>query len=242
MEQLIAIDGNSLMHRAYYALPSMATKNGTPTGAIYGFLSMLLKLVERQPAYLLVAFDMHGPTFRHEFYGEYKAGRKVTPEDLRPQFPLLKEVLSAMGIAVCECERFEADDILGTASRMAERAGVEALLVTGDRDALQLITPRTHVLMTKKGISETVEYDEAVLLETYGLTPERMPDLKGLMGDGSDNIPGIPGVGEKTALKLLGKYGTMENALARAAEEKGALKAKLEGGRDSARLSYKLGL
>ena len=242
MEQLIAIDGNSLMHRAYYALPSMATKNGTPTGAIYGFLSMLLKLVERQPAYLLVAFDMHGPTFRHEFYGEYKAGRKVTPEDLRPQFPLLKEVLSAMGIAVCECERFEADDILGTASRMAERAGVEALLVTGDRDALQLITPRTHVLMTKKGISETVEYDEAVLLETYGLTPERMPDLKGLMGDGSDNIPGIPGVGEKTALKLLGKYGTMENALARAAEEKGALKAKLEGGGDSARLSYKLGL
>lgn len=230
------------MHRAYYALPSMAAKDGTPTGAIYGFLSMLLKLAERRPAYMVVAFDMHGPTFRHEAYAQYKAGRKDTPEDLRPQFPLLKEVLAAMGIAVCECERYEADDILGTASRLAERAGVEALLVTGDRDALQLITPHTHVLMTKKGISETVEYDEAVLKETYGLAPARMPDLKGLMGDGSDNIPGIPGVGEKTALKLLEKYGTLENALAHAAEEKGALKAKLETGGDSARLSYKLGV
>ncbi|NCB31205.1 MAG: DNA polymerase I, partial [Clostridia bacterium] len=242
MEQLIAIDGNSLMHRAYYALPSMAAKDGTPTGAVYGFLSMLLKLLERQPTYLLVAFDMHGPTFRHESYAEYKAGRRATPEDLRPQFPLLKEILSAMGIAVCECERFEADDILGTASRMAERAGVQALLVTGDRDALQLITPHTHVLMTKKGISETVEYDETVLRETYGLTPARMPDLKGLMGDSSDNIPGIPGVGEKTALKLLEKYGDLENALAHAGEEKGALKTKLETGGDSARLSYKLGV
>lgn len=242
LKQLIAIDGNSLMHRAYYALPSMAAKDGTPTGAIYGFLSMLLKLVEREPAYLMVAFDMHGPTFRHEFYEEYKAGRKATPEDLRPQFPLLQEILRAMGIAVCECERYEADDILGTAARMAEEAGVSTLLVTGDRDALQLITPHTHVLMTKKGLSETLEYSEAVLMEAYGLTPQRMPDLKGLMGDGSDNIPGIPGVGEKTALTLLGKYGSLENALAQAGNERGALKGKLENGVESARLSYKLGL
>ena len=242
MEKLIAIDGNSLMHRAYYALPAMAAKDGTPTGAIYGFLGMLLKLIERQPDYMVVAFDMHGPTFRHEAYKEYKAGRRATPEDLRPQFPMLQDILRAMGIAVCECERFEADDILGTASRMAEGAGVDTLLVTGDRDALQLITPHTHVLMTKKGISETLEYDEAALMEAYGLTPERMPDLKGLMGDGSDNIPGIPGVGEKTALKLLEKYGTMENALAHAEDEKGALKTKLETGGDSARLSYKLGI
>ena len=241
LETLIAIDGNSLMHRAYYALPSMAAKDGTPTGALYGFLSMLLKLVEREPAYMLVAFDMHGPTFRHEAYADYKAGRRPTPEDLRPQFGLLKEILGAMGVAICECERYEADDILGTAARMAERAGKKALLVTGDRDALQLITPGTHVLMTKKGISETVEYDEATLKEAYGLEPARMLDLKGLMGDTSDNIPGIPGVGEKTALKLLEKYGTMENALAHAAEEKGVLKARLETGGALARLSYKLG-
>ena len=241
MKNLIAIDGNSLMHRAYYALPSMAAKDGTPTGAIFGFLRMLLKLLERQPDYLVVAFDMKGPTFRHGEYGEYKAGRRPTPPDLGPQFPLLRQVLEAMGIAICQCEGYEADDILGTASRMAEAAGSDALLVTGDRDALQLITPHTHVLMTKKGITETVEYDEDALLAAYGLTPERMVDLKGLMGDASDNIPGVPGVGEKTALKLLEKYGTLENTLAHAGEEKGALRTKLEQGAALARLSYRLG-
>ena len=241
MKTLIAIDGNSLMHRAYYALPSMAAKDGTPTGAIFGFLRMLLKLLERQPDYLVVAFDMKGPTFRHGEYGEYKAGRRPTPPDLGPQFPLLRQVLEAMGIAICQCEGYEADDILGTASRMAEAAGSDALLVTGDRDALQLITPHTHVLMTKKGITETVEYDEEALLAAYGLTPERMVDLKGLMGDASDNIPGVPGVGEKTALKLLEKYGTLENTLAHAGEEKGALRTKLEQGAELARLSYRLG-
>ena len=241
MKNLIAIDGNSLMHRAYYALPSMAAKDGTPTGAIFGFLRMLLKLLERQPDYLVVAFDMKGPTFRHGEYGEYKAGRRPTPPDLGPQFPLLRQVLEAMGIAICQCEGYEADDILGTASRMAEAAGSDALLVTGDRDALQLITPHTHVLMTKKGITETVEYDEEALLAAYGLTPERMVDLKGLMGDASDNIPGVPGVGEKTALKLLEKYGTLESTLAHAGEEKGALRTKLEQGAELARLSYRLG-
>ncbi len=241
MKNLIAIDGNSLMHRAYYALPSMAAKDGTPTGAIFGFLRMLLKLLERQPDYLVVAFDMKGPTFRHGEYGEYKAGRRPTPPDLGPQFPLLRQVLEAMGIAICQCEGYEADDILGTASRMAEAAGSDALLVTGDRDALQLITPHTHVLMTKKGITETVEYDEEALLAAYGLTPERMVDLKGLMGDASDNIPGVPGVGEKTALKLLEKYGTLESTLAHAGEEKGALRTKLEQGAALARLSYRLG-
>ncbi len=242
MKRLIAIDGNSLMHRAYYALPPMVTKDGTPTGAVYGFISMLLKLLSYEPDYLLVAFDMHGPTFRHEQYAEYKAGRRETPEDLRPQFPLLKKVLTAMGIAVYECERYEADDILGTFSRIANEKGVDALLVTGDRDALQLIGEHTHVLMTKKGITDTVEYDEAALTEQYGLTPARMPDLKGLMGDGSDNIPGIPGVGEKTALKLLKKYGSMEEVLHHAEEEKGALREKLIGYADLARMSYKLGV
>ena len=235
MKKLIAIDGNNILYRAYFALPSMMTKSGVPTGAIYGFLSTLFKLVQEKPDYLLVAFDMHGPTFRHEQYDAYKAGRAATPDDLRTQVPLMKKLLGEMGIAVCECPRFEADDILGTFARIANEGGADALLVTGDRDALQLIGPNTHVLMPKKA-NETVEYDEALLMEQYGLTPARMPDLKGLMGDSSDNLPGIPGVGEKTARKLLEKYGTLENVLAHAGEEKGALQKKLLDGAESARM------
>lgn len=239
--KLIAIDGNSLMHRAYYALPNMTNKAGTPTGAVHGFLSMLLKLADMKPDYLLAAFDMPIKTFRHEKYSEYKAGRRETPEDLRAQFPILKELLKKMGIAVIECERFEADDILGTFSRRAQAAGIDSLLVTGDRDALQLVTDKVHVLMTKKGITETVEYDKATLFAEYGLEPARMVDLKGLMGDNSDNLPGIKGVGEKTALKLLSKYGTMQSVLDNAENEKGALRQKLLDGAESARMSYELG-
>ena len=241
MKQLIAIDGNSLMHRAYHALPPMTTRAGVPTGALHGFLSMLLKLIERNPDYLVVAFDMHGPTFRHEQFDAYKAGRRETDDDLRTQFPLLKELLCEMGIAVCETPRYEADDILGTFAKQCEQAGIDALLVTGDRDALQLIGERTHVLMTKKGISETIEFDRDVLKEQYGLEPDRMRDLKGLMGDNSDNIPGIAGVGEKTAMKLLEEYGTLENVLAHAGEVKGKLGEKIAAGADSARMSYELG-
>ncbi|MCE5189259.1 MAG: DNA polymerase I [Eubacteriales bacterium] len=241
MKQLIAIDGNSLLHRAYHALPPMTTREGIPTGALHGFLGMLLKLIERKPDYLVVAFDMHGPTFRHEQFSEYKAGRKETDEDLRAQFPVLKDLLKAMGIAVCETPRYEADDILGTFSRLCEARQIDALLVTGDRDALQLIGEHTHVLMTKKGISETVEFDRALLKEEYGLAPDRMRDLKGLMGDHSDNIPGIPGVGEKTALKLLEDYETLESVLAHAGEIKGKLGEKVAANADSARMSYEIG-
>ncbi len=241
MKQLIAIDGNSLLHRAYHALPPMTTREGIPTGALHGFLGMLLKLIERKPDYLVVAFDMHGPTFRHEQFSEYKAGRKETDEDLRAQFPVLKELLKAMGIAVCETPRYEADDILGTFSRLCEARQIDALLVTGDRDALQLIGEHTHVLMTRKGISETVEFDRDLLKEEYGLAPDRMRDLKGLMGDHSDNIPGIPGVGEKTALKLLEDYETLESVLAHAGEIKGKLGEKVAANADSARMSYEIG-
>ncbi|MEG1548160.1 MAG: DNA polymerase I [Clostridia bacterium] len=241
MTKLIAIDGNSLMHRAYWALPSMTTKSGVPTGAVYGFISMLIKLLAYEPAYMVVAFDMHAPTFRHVQYAEYKAGRKPTPDELRAQFPIIKDLLRAMGIMVCECEGFEADDIIGTFASMANKGGVDALVVTGDRDALQLINDRTHVLLTKKGITETVEYDEAALYEQYGLLPDQMVDLKGLMGDTSDNLPGIPGVGEKTALKLLGKYGSMQGVLDNADRESGALKTRLMENGDSARMSYTLG-
>lgn len=239
---LIAIDGNSLLHRAYYALPPMTSRDGTPTGAVHGFLSMLLKLLERKPDYLVVAFDMHGPTFRHAQYEDYKAGRRETPEELRPQFPLLQEILRKMGILVCTCESYEADDILGTYARMAERVGVNALLVTGDRDALQLISDSTHVLLTKKGISETDEMDKNALYDAYQLSPDFMRDLKGLMGDPSDNIPGIPGVGEKTALKLLHEYGSLEGVLSHAGEIKGKLGEKVSGSAELARMSYELGI
>ena len=161
----------------------------------------------RKPVYRAIAWrwgDTHegnGPISEDPLfaYDAYKAGRRPTPDDLRAQFPLIKQLIREMGITVCECERYEADDILGTFSRTANRAGVDALLVTGDRDALQLVSEHTHVLLTKKGISETVEYDEVTLFSQYELAPAQMPHLKGLMGDSSDNLPGIPGVGEKTA-------------------------------------------
>ena len=242
MKKLIAIDGNSLLFRAYYAIQTaMTSRDGVPTNALHGFTSMLLKLIEQKPDYMLVAFDIAGGTFRHDTYPEYKAGRRETPEDLRPQFPALKELLRAMGVTVCECFRYEADDILGTISKMAEAEGVMTLIVTGDRDALQLVSENTHVMLTKKGISETVEYDEETLMRDYGLTPAHMVDLKALMGDGSDNIPGIKGVGEKTAKGLLEKYGDLEGVLANAKNEKGALQKKLTEGVDSARMSYIIG-
>lgn len=242
MKKLIAIDGNSLMFRAYYAIQTAMTgRDGTPTNALHGFIAMLIKLIEKQPDYLLVAFDMSGGTFRHDSYADYKAGRKETPEDLRPQFPALKTLLKDMGIAVCECFRYEADDILGTISQKAEQQGVDTLIVTGDRDALQLISESTHVMLTKKGISDTAEYDEDALMRDYGLTPAHMVDLKALMGDASDNIPGIKGVGEKTAKNLLSKYGDLEGVLSNAENEKGALQKKLIEGAESARLSYQIG-
>lgn len=238
----IVIDGNSLMYRAFFALQTpMSSRDGTPTGALHGFLGMLLKLVDRKPSHMAVAFDVHGPTFRHLKYDDYKAGRRPTPDDLRTQMPILKDILREMHIAVVECPSYEADDILGTLSRRAEAAGLDVLLVTGDRDALQLTTDHTHVLLTKKGITDTVEYDPQVLKENYGLTPNHMRDLKALMGDASDNIPGVPGVGEKTALKLLESYGDLDGVYAHKDEIKGKLGERVRENEASARLSYWLG-
>ncbi len=238
----IIIDGNSLMYRAFFALQTpMNSRDGTPTGALHGFLGMLLKLVDRKPSHMAVAFDVHGPTFRHLKYDEYKAGRRPTPDELRTQMPILKDLLREMDIAVVECSSYEADDILGTLSRRAEKAGLDVLLVTGDRDALQLTTDHTHVLLTKKGITDTVEYDPETLKEAYGLTPDHMRDLKALMGDSSDNIPGVPGVGEKTALKLLESYGDLDGVYAHKDEIKGKLGERVRENEASARLSYWLG-
>ncbi len=240
-DTLLVVDGNSLMHRAFHALPLMDA-DGVYTNAVHGFLMMLFKVFrEMEPRYAAVAFDEHAPTFRHRIYGEYKAGRRATPEELKSQFPLIREVLAAMGIGVLSCEGWEADDILGTlARRCAEREDLSALLLTGDRDALQLVTDGTRVLFTRKGISETTLFTPAAVRETFGVSPEQVTDLKGLMGDSSDNIPGIPGVGEKTAVKLLQEWETLEEVLAHADEIKGKLGEKVRAYADQARFSRKL--
>ena len=240
--KMVLVDGNSLMHRAFHALPLLDDGAGVYTNAVFGFLSMLLKVLkDEQPQYLAVAFDLHEPTFRHEEYQAYKAGRPATPEELRPQFPLLHELLDAMNICQVSLSRYEADDMLGTLSKKCEQEGVESLLVTGDRDAFQLAGPLTAILYTKRGITDTERVTPGYLMEKYALTPLQMIDLKGLMGDNSDNIPGIPGVGEKTALKLLAQYGTLENVLEQGArEQKGKLREKLEQYGQQARFCKKI--
>ena len=223
----LVVDGNSLLHRAYHALPPMDF-NGQSTNAVHGFLMMLFKVFEQfAPRYCAVAFDEHAPTFRHTMYPEYKAGRSPTPEDLLSQFPLIREILTQMHIKTLSVVGYEADDILGTVARLCGEKDIDALLLTGDRDALQLVKDNTRVLFTCKGISETVLYDAQKVLEDKGVSPDQITDLKGLMGDASDNIPGIPGVGEKTAVKLLQQYKTLENTLAHAGEIKGKLGEKI---------------
>lgn len=208
----MVIDGNSLIHRAFYALPLLSTKDGIYTNGVYGFLTMLYRIREEYDIdYLCVAFDMKGPTFRHEAFDLYKANRQSTPNELAQQFPMLKEVLSAMNIAQLELEGYEADDIAGTLSKIGEENQMEVILVTGDNDYLQLSSDNTKVLITKKGITQLEEYDEKRIIDEYGIIPKQFIDLKGLMGDNSDNIPGVPGIGEKTGIKLLKKFGTMEN-------------------------------
>lgn len=212
--KMVVIDGNSLMHRAFYALPLLKNSKGVYTNAVYGFINMLLKVLDNySPDYVVVAFDRKGPTFRHLEYQEYKAGRKAMPVELAPQFDILKKVLRGMKIGIYEKDGYEADDILGTLSKFGDDNGLQTWLITGDKDALQLVSERTCVVLTKKGITDIREYDLDGLVEEYGLSPQQMIDLKGLMGDTSDNIPGVPGVGEKTALKLIKRYGSVENVL-----------------------------
>ena len=236
-DTFLIVDGNSLMHRAFHALPLM-DYNGTYTNALHGFLNMLLRcLRERAPRYCAVAFDEHAPTFRHTEYAEYKAGRARTPDELRPQFDSIKEILTAMGLGVLSLTGYEADDILGTLSLQCREKGIDALLLTGDRDALQLVDDEITLLLTRKGISEVEECTPARVKELFGVTPAQITDLKGLMGDSSDNIPGVPGVGEKTAVKLLDQYETLENVLAHGDEIKGKLGEKVRGNADQARFS-----
>ncbi|MFZ5352984.1 MAG: DNA polymerase I [Bacillota bacterium] len=241
-EKFILIDGNSLMHRAFYALPNLTNTKGMHTNVIYGFVNMLNKIFEEfKPDYMAIAFDRKAPTFRHEEYAEYKANRKKMPEEMAEQIPLLKNVIAAMNINQVELDGFEADDVIGTLSRYSDEMGLETLIVTGDRDAFQLISDKVHVMITKKGISDIVEYNEARLMEDYEIRPDQVTDMKGLMGDASDNIPGVPGVGEKTALELIKQYDKLEKVLDSVGDiKKNKLRENLTEYREQALFSKKL--
>ena len=239
--KLAIIDGSSLLYRAFYALPpTMTSPDGVPTNAVYGFLRMLLSLYrELDPAYVAVTFDKDRQTFRMEMYDGYKATRKPAPAELVPQFDLILEVMHVMGVAVYSLSGYEGDDVLGTLSARYEKE-LPVAIVTGDRDALQLASDRTTVYLTQKGISSMSEMTPKAVEEKYGITPSQVIDMKALMGDTADNIPGVPGIGEKTALKLLTQYKTLDDLYAHVDEIKGAQGKKLAAGKDMAYLSYKL--
>ena len=241
-ERLLILDGHSLMYRAFFALPPLTNKEGIHTNAIYGFIKMLLKMKEEiKPDYIVTTFDKKAPTFRHKEYEEYKAGRAKMPDELNEQFPIVKDILNKLAINIFEIEGFEADDLIGTLSKFAEEKGIEVYIVTGDRDALQLATDNVRVVINKKGMSEKEIYDKNKMIEEYGVTPTEFIDVKGLMGDKSDNIPGVPGIGNKTALKLIKEYGSIENVLENVENISGKkMKQNLIDYREQAILSKKL--
>jgi DNA polymerase-1 len=241
MSKFLVIDGSSLMYRAYYALPMLTTSEGLHTNALYGFTMMLIKLIEEEkPDYVAIAFDKKAPTFRHKEYQDYKATRQAMPEELAEQVGLLKEIIDGFNIKTLELEGYEADDIIGTISKLAEGKGMEVLIVTGDRDALQLVSDKVKVKISKKGITQMEEFDEKAVLERYEITPQQFIDLKGLMGDKSDNIPGIPNIGEKTAIKLLKEFGSVENLLQSLSQLKGKIKENIENNKELAIMSKRL--
>lgn len=211
----LIIDGNSLTHRAFHAIPLLTATDGTPTNAVYGFLNMFFKALDKiEPDYIAVTFDKGKTTFRHQDYADYKSTRKATPDELRTQFPLLKEALQCLRIKYLEMDNFEADDIIGTLTVLAEKNNINVVVLTGDRDLLQLVSPKVRVMLTQKGITEIQDYDEGKVWDRYGVSPPQITDIKGLMGDASDNIPGVPGIGEKTALKLIQEHGKVEDVIA----------------------------
>lgn len=245
MKKLMILDGNSVVNRAFYGVRPLNAPDGTPTNAVYGFLAILQKLFEGEaPDSLCVAFDLPAPTFRHEMYEGYKAQRKPMPEELAVQMPLLKETLDAMHIRRLEAAGWEADDVLGAVSAICEKSGWACEIVTGDKDSFQLITETTSVLHVKSrmGQTETILYDRARFEEEYGFAPPLMVDLKALMGDASDNIPGVPGIGEKTALDLVRRYGRVADIYAGldGLDIKDSVRKKLAAGRESAEMSYTL--
>ena len=240
-ERIVLIDGHSILNRAFYGLPDLTNAKGVHTNAVYGFLNILFKILEEEkPQYLAVAFDVKAPTFRHKMFEAYKGTRKPMPEELREQVPLLKEVLQAMGICIVEQPGLEADDILGTIAKRSERDGMEVSLVSGDRDLLQIATDRIKIRIpkTRVGKTEIEDYYTKDVLERYQVTPHGIIELKALMGDTADNIPGVPKVGEKTATDLIVRYETIDGVYEHLDEiTKKSIKESLEANRDLAYLS-----
>ncbi|WP_053364312.1 DNA polymerase I [Bacillus sp. FJAT-27251] len=241
-KKLVLIDGNSIAYRAFFALPLLNNDKGVHTNAVYGFTMMLMRILEdEKPTHLLVAFDAGKTTFRHATFTEYKGGRQKTPPELSEQFPFIRELLKAYGISQYELENYEADDIIGTLSTSAEKEGFEVKVISGDKDLTQLSSDKTTVSITKKGITDIEDYTPEHIKEKYGLSAHQIVDMKGLMGDASDNIPGVPGVGEKTAIKLLKEFGSLENLLDSIEKVSGKkLQEKLEEFKDQAVMSKQL--
>ena len=240
MKRLVVIDGKSVFYRGYYAMPGLSMADGTPTGGVYGFVSLAIELIKKlDPDYVAVAWDKRGTNIRkrRELYPEYKAGRKPAPDDFYQQIPILHELLDAFGWPLYEIDDYEADDIMGAFARQAESRGIETCLITSDLDALQLISPMTKVYAMKNGLRNIEEFTAEHFEEKYGIRTEQFLDLKALKGDSSDNLPGVPGIGEKTAVKLLQEYETLDGVYEHLDEQKGALRTKLENGRESAYLT-----
>ncbi|WP_018591569.1 DNA polymerase I [Terrisporobacter glycolicus] len=240
-KRLIIIDGNSIINRAFYALPDMTSSEGLHTNAIYGFTRMLFKIIDDyKPTHISVAFDMKAPTFRHKEFADYKAGRKKMPDELGQQLEPLKELLDTFNIHRMEMAGYEADDLIGTVSKMGEDNDFKVYIVTGDKDAIQLASNKTTTLITKKGVGEVEEYNYDSVIERYEMTPTQFIDLKGLMGDKSDNIPGVPGIGEKTGIKLIKEFSSVENLIENTEQLKGSVKKKIEENKEQAVFSKKL--
>lgn len=240
MKRLVVIDGKSVFYRGYYAMPGLSMADGTPTGGVYGFVSLAIELIKKlEPDYVAVAWDKRGTNIRkrRELYPEYKAGRKPAPDDFYQQIPILHELLDAFGWPLYEIDDYEADDIMGAFARQAESRGIETCLITSDLDALQLISPMTKVYAMKNGLRNIEEFTAEHFEEKYGIRTEQFLDLKALKGDSSDNLPGVPGIGEKTAVKLLQEYETLDGVYEHLDEQRGALRTKLENGRESAYLT-----
>ena len=243
MKKMLIVDGNSILNRAYYGIRPLTNKSGLYTHAVYGMINIISRYFDSvSPDYCVVAFDLKAPTFRHKMYGEYKANRKGMPEELAVQLPYAKKAMAALGYFVVTKEGYEADDILGTLSASASLCGIKSYILTGDRDSLQLIGDNVSVLLVKT--KETIEFDRAVFFENYGITPEQFVDVKALMGDSSDNIPGVAGIGEKTALKLISDFGSLDKLYENYSEAKmsDSVKQKLTNGRDMAYVSRDLAL
>ncbi len=240
---LLLLDGNAIVHRAYHAIPPLTTDDGVQTNAVFGFTSTLLTVLEKfQPDYIIATFDLPGKNFRHDMYEDYKATRKETPEDLIPQFDLVKDVVRSLGIVIVEKEGYEADDVIGTIAVQATKDNIETIIVTGDKDTLQLVDTHAKVFTMSRGIHDMVLYDRELVKEKMGVTVEQIPDYKGLRGDSSDNIPGVKGVGEKTAIALLAEYGDLDSVYAHLDDIKPAWKNKLEADKEKAFLSKELGI